>query len=85
MTSNLYWTKNGCTHKVIDVLSGKGITNFTPVQAEAFVLVLAGRNVIGRFQMSTGKTLAFGISAMTRLCCLAEEKGNYEAQMGRMR
>ena len=46
-TLNPYWTKNGCTQKVIDVLSSKEITNFTPVQAEAFVPVLAGRGVIG--------------------------------------
>ena len=30
-TSNPYFTNNGCTHKVIYVLCGKGITNFTPV------------------------------------------------------
>ena len=47
-TSNPYWTKNGCTQKVINVLSGKKVTNFTPVQAEAFVPVLAGREVIRR-------------------------------------
>ena len=27
---NLYWIKNGCTQKVINVLSGKEITNFLP-------------------------------------------------------
>ena len=47
-TPDPYCNKNGCTHKVIDVLSNKGITNFTPVQAEAFVPVLAGRDVIRR-------------------------------------
>ena len=84
-TSNPYWTKNGCTQKVIDVLSGKEITNFTPVQAEAFVPVLAGRDVIRQSRTSTGNNLAFGIPTMTRLHGLAEEKGNSEAQTGRMR
>ena len=41
-TLNLYWTKNGCTQKFIYVLSGKGITNFIPVQDEVFVPVLEG-------------------------------------------
>ena len=38
-TSKPYWTKNGCIQKVIKLLLGKGITNFTPFQAEAFVPV----------------------------------------------
>ena len=80
-----YWTNNGCTQKDINVPSGKGITNFTPVQAEAFVPVLAGREVIGRSQTGTGKTLMFGIPLITRLRGLAEEKGNSETQTGQMR
>ena len=46
LTSNPYCTKNGCTQNVISVISGKGITNFTPVQAKVFVPVLVGRDVI---------------------------------------
>ena len=78
-TSNPYWTKNGCTQKFINLLSSKGITNLTPVQDEDFVPVLEGRHVIGRSRTGTGKTLAFGIPAMTRIHSLAEEKGNSEA------
>ena len=57
-TLDPYWTKNWCTHNSIDVLSGKWITNFTPVQTEAFVPVLAGRDVIRRSQTGTGNNLA---------------------------
>ena len=78
-TPNLYWTKNRYTQKVINVLFGKGITNFIPVQAKSFIPVLAGYDVIGKSQSGTGKNLAFGIPAMTRLSGLAEDKGNYEA------
>ena len=85
LTSNPYWTNNRCTQKVIDLLSGKEITNFTPVQTEAFVPVLAGCEVIGRSQTGTGKTLMFGIPLITRLRGLAEEKGNSETQTGQMR
>jgi superfamily II DNA/RNA helicase len=39
---------------IIDILSNKGITQFTPVQAQAFDPVLAGRHVIGRSRTGTG-------------------------------
>ena len=85
LTSNPYWTKKGCTHKVTDVLSGKGITNFNPVQSKAFVPLLSVREIIGRSRMGTGKTLASGIPATTRLLGLAKEKGNSKDRTGRMR
>mmetsp|Transcript_19650 Transcript_19650/g.28963 ORF Transcript_19650/g.28963 Transcript_19650/m.28963 type:complete len:465 (+) Transcript_19650:208-1602(+) len=66
-TSNPYWTKAGLSQDVIDVLSAKGITQFTPVQGEAFAPVVAGRDVIGRSRTGTGKTLAFGLPSITRL------------------
>jgi ATP-dependent RNA helicase DDX21 len=69
---------------VINVLSEKGITRFTPVQAEAFGPTLAGRDVIGRSRTGTGKTLAFGLPSMMRLMKLAEEKGLRDGRTGRM-
>jgi len=77
-TSNPIWTQSGVSQDVIDVLSHKGITNFTPVQAKAIRPVLAGRDVIGRSRTGTGKTLAFGIPAITRLARIAKENGNAE-------
>ena len=76
--SNPHWTKCGVPQDVIDVLSRKGITHFTPVQAKAMRPVLAGRDVIGRSRTGTGKTLAFGIPAMMRLVEIAKETGNAE-------
>eukprot|EP00538_Stauroneis_constricta_P004284 CAMPEP_0119552878 /NCGR_PEP_ID=MMETSP1352-20130426/5769_1 /TAXON_ID=265584 /ORGANISM="Stauroneis constricta, Strain CCMP1120" /LENGTH=884 /DNA_ID=CAMNT_0007599187 /DNA_START=346 /DNA_END=2997 /DNA_ORIENTATION=- len=84
-TSNPRWVQAGLSQKIIDVLSEKGITHFTPVQGEAFDPVLAGRDVIGRSRTGTGKTLAFGLPAITRLaqdCLIA--KGAREAESGRM-
>jgi superfamily II DNA/RNA helicase len=40
--------------------------------------VLAGRDVIGRSRTGTGKTLAFGMPALTRMVERAKEKGNLE-------
>jgi ATP-dependent RNA helicase DDX21 len=68
---------------VIDVLSAKGITQFTPVQAEAFGPVVARRDVIGRSRTGTGKTLAFGLPSLTRLVKFTEEQGKRDSS-GRM-
>lgn len=65
----------GLSQDIIDILSKRGITRFTPVQAEAFGPILAGRDVIGRSRTGTGKTLAFGMPSLTRLVQLAEQKG----------
>ena len=81
--TNPRWVKAGLDQGVIDTLSEKGITKFTPVQAEAFEPVLAGRDVIGRSRTGTGKTLAFGLPAMTRIARLAELNGT--RQNGKMR
>ena len=83
-TSNPRWVQAGLSQKVIDVLSEKGITKFTPVQGEAFDPVLAGRDVIGRSRTGTGKTLAFGLPSLTRLVTLLEQKGLRDPATGRM-
>jgi len=83
-TSNPRWTKAGLDQRVIDVLSGKGIVRFTPVQGEAFDPVVAGRDVIGRSRTGTGKTLAFGLPSVTRLIKWMEEKGIRDPATGRM-
>lgn len=74
-TSNPHWVEAGLSQEVIDVLSAKGITRLTPVQAEAFAPVLAGRDVIGRSRTGTGKTLALGLPSIERIVKLSEEKG----------
>lgn len=84
---NPYWVEAGLDPRIIEILSEKGITQFTPVQAEAFLPVLRRRHVIGRSRTGTGKTLAFGLPAMTRLVKHMEEKGirNEQGQMKRGR
>eukprot|EP00577_Skeletonema_sp_RCC1716_P010299 CAMPEP_0113399678 /NCGR_PEP_ID=MMETSP0013_2-20120614/15682_1 /TAXON_ID=2843 ORGANISM="Skeletonema costatum, Strain 1716" /NCGR_SAMPLE_ID=MMETSP0013_2 /ASSEMBLY_ACC=CAM_ASM_000158 /LENGTH=858 /DNA_ID=CAMNT_0000284625 /DNA_START=84 /DNA_END=2661 /DNA_ORIENTATION=+ /assembly_acc=CAM_ASM_000158 len=77
-TSNPRWSQIGVSQDVIDVLSHKGITHFTPVQAKSLRPVLAGRDVIGRSRTGTGKTLAFGIPALTRIAEIAKQTGNAE-------
>ena len=83
-TSNPRWVQAGLNQQVIDVLSSKGITHLTPVQAEAFDPILARRDVIGRSRTGTGKTLAFGMPALMRLTQFLEQTGVREAHSGRM-
>mmetsp|Transcript_599 Transcript_599/g.841 ORF Transcript_599/g.841 Transcript_599/m.841 type:complete len:682 (-) Transcript_599:127-2172(-) len=73
-TTNSYWIEKGMNQNVVDVLSNKGITRFTEVQAEAFEPVLAGRDVIGRSRTGTGKTLAFLIPALERVTAAASNQ-----------
>jgi len=84
-TSNPRWIQAGLSQQVIDVLSGKGITHFTPVQGEAFGPIMARRDVIGRSRTGTGKTLAFGLPTLTRLIEFCNANGKRDPSTGRMR
>lgn len=83
-TSNPRWIQAGMDLAVIDVLSSKGITSFTPVQAEAFDPIVARRDVIGRSRTGTGKTLAFGLPSLARLVQFTESKQTRD-KLGRMK
>lgn len=69
--------------KIVQVLSERGFVRFTPVQGEAFDPVAQGRDLIGRSRTGTGKTLAFGLPAITRLLELMEANGKRDPS-GRM-
>ncbi len=58
--------------RCLRILKSQRITDPTPVQAEAIPPALEGRDVIAIAQTGTGKTLAFGLPALTRL---ADEGG----------
>lgn len=77
-TSNPHWKACGVPQDIIDVLSHKGITHFTPVQAKAIRPILASRDVIGRSRTGTGKTLAFGIPSLIRIVERAKARGECE-------
>ena len=66
-TSHPRWRELGVPQAVLDALAEKGITHFTPVQAQAMAPILARRDIIGRSRTGTGKTLAFGIPSMMRI------------------
>ena len=83
--TNPRWVAAGLDQRIIDTLSGKGFLKFTPVQGEAFDPVVKGRDLIGRSRTGTGKTLAFGLPAITRLLDIMVANGKRDAATGQMR
>lgn len=82
--TNPHWIQSGMHPTIIDILSHKGYSQFTPVQAEAFLPILSGRHVIGRSRTGTGKTLAYGLPCFHRLVELREQKdANRRRRQGR--
>ncbi|HOZ45966.1 MAG TPA: DEAD/DEAH box helicase [Candidatus Hydrogenedentes bacterium] len=53
--------------RCLEILEAQGITEPTPVQAQAIPPALDGRDVVGIAQTGTGKTLAFGLPSLTTL------------------
>jgi len=49
------------------LLGSQGITDPTPIQAQAIPVAVAGRDVIAIAQTGTGKTLAFSLPTLTRI------------------
>jgi superfamily II DNA/RNA helicase len=57
----------GLASALITMLSERGITVPTAIQARTMPDALAGHDVLGRAQTGSGKTLAFGLPMLTRL------------------
>lgn len=57
----------GIHPRCLSVLQRQGITEPTPVQAEAIPVALEGRDLVAIAQTGTGKTLAFGLPSLTQL------------------
>ncbi len=53
--------------RLTEILTNQRITEPTPIQAKAIPPALEGRDVVAIAQTGTGKTLAFGLPAITRL------------------
>eukprot|EP00966_Prymnesium_polylepis_P108521 2512480-Prymnesium_polylepis.1 len=67
--------------ETVQILADKGITNFTPVQAQSYDMLFAGHDVFARSRTGTGKTLAFALPLMQKLA--EEARDGMRAQRGR--
>ena len=64
-------------HRVlVDALSHEGYSKPTPIQAQAIVPALAGRDVLGIAQTGTGKTAAFALPILQRLMSQPTDKAH---------
>jgi ATP-dependent RNA helicase RhlE len=57
----------GIHPRCLSVLQRQGITEPTPIQAQAIPVALEGRDLVAIAQTGTGKTLAFGLPSLTQL------------------
>ena len=55
------------TPEVMKGIEELGFTNLFPIQAQAIIPLLEGKDVIGQAQTGTGKTAAFGIPMVERI------------------
>ncbi len=54
--------------RCLKLLKSQGIVEPTPIQEQTIPVAAAGRDVVAIAQTGTGKTLAFALPAVTRLC-----------------
>ncbi len=57
----------GLAPELLKALERMGFEQATPIQAEAFPPLLAGRDLVGQSQTGSGKTVAFGAPAVQRV------------------
>ncbi|EFV01828.1 DEAD/DEAH box helicase [Pseudoramibacter alactolyticus ATCC 23263] len=53
--------------RILDAVARMGFAEMTAIQAQAIPRLLAGKDIIGRSQTGTGKTLAFAIPAVQKV------------------
>jgi superfamily II DNA/RNA helicase len=67
LTTDTTFAGLGVPAPLVGVLKGQGITAPFPVQAATLPDALAGRDILGRAQTGSGKTLGFSLPLVTRL------------------
>jgi ATP-dependent RNA helicase DeaD len=63
----MYFEDLPLSQKVMNGVEELGFGNLFPIQAQAIIPLLEGKDVIGQAQTGTGKTAAFGIPMIERL------------------
>ena len=60
---------------LLSAVKAEGYEEPTPIQEQAIPHVLAGRDLLGCAQTGTGKTAAFALPILQKLCMSAAPKG----------
>ncbi len=55
-------------------LTAEGYTDPTPIQTQAIPVLLEGRDILGLAQTGTGKTAAFSLPLLQRLCAVHQQR-----------
>ncbi|MBN2473623.1 MAG: DEAD/DEAH box helicase, partial [Pirellulales bacterium] len=58
----------GLVEPILRAVQAEGYQTATPIQVQAIPAVIQGRDLIGCAQTGTGKTAAFALPALQRLC-----------------
>ena len=65
----------GLDDRILKAIRDAGYTEPTPIQSAAVPQIIAGHDVIGIAQTGTGKTAAFTLPVLTKLCAKAPDAG----------
>jgi ATP-dependent RNA helicase RhlE len=68
IVTNTAFSDLGIAEPLVRALTAEGYTTPTPIQAQAIPALLAGRDLLGLAQTGTGKTAAFALPLLQRLC-----------------
>ncbi|MEA5635090.1 MAG: DEAD/DEAH box helicase, partial [Cutibacterium granulosum] len=63
----------GVRADICEGLEDAGITSPFPIQAMSIPIAISGTDLIGQARTGTGKTLAFGVSALQRIVLPGDE------------
>jgi ATP-dependent RNA helicase RhlE len=66
--TNTTFSELGISEPLCRALAAEGYTNPTPIQAQAIPALLEGRDLLGLAQTGSGKTAAFLLPLLQRLC-----------------
>ncbi|NIZ93189.1 DEAD/DEAH box helicase [Kineococcus rubinsiae] len=63
----------GVDPRIVEALTGAGITTPFPIQAMTLPVALSGHDIIGQAKTGTGKTLGFGVPLLQRAAVLGDD------------
>jgi superfamily II DNA/RNA helicase len=55
------------SQRSIEMLKGRGIEKFFPIQAQTYDLIYEGKDIVGRAQTGSGKTISFALPVCEKL------------------